>query len=197
MNKTTQKILNWCKQHDVQLTAHHLLGLNNSQADRLSWLYPQHEWSLADHLFTSLDCCWGPHSVDWMVSAENAHLPQFNSHFFKVGAEVVDTLTQCCCHDNNWVVPPIALILKVVTLIQHQQAMAMIIIPHWEGKQWFSNLMDLCVEAPISFPNHPSLFKWFSNIPPEPLHNPMWCWIACRISGAHTLRVGLPTPTQC
>jgi hypothetical protein len=54
--------------------------------------------------------------------------------------------------------------------------------------------MDLCVKAPITIPNCQSLFKWFSSIPPEPSHNPMWHWIACRISGAHALRGGLQAP---
>ncbi len=129
MNKMTWKILAWCEQHDAQLTARHLLGLDNGRADRLSWLYPQHEWSLADHLFTLLDCCWGPHLVDWMVLAENTCLPCFNSCFFEVGVEAVDALTQCWRLDNNWVVPPIVLILKVITLVQCQQAVAMIIVP--------------------------------------------------------------------
>lgn len=120
MNKTTWKILTWCKQHNVQLTAWHLPGLDNGWADRLSWLYPQHEWSLANHLFTLLDCHWGPHLVDWMVLAENAHLPHFNSCFFKVGVEAVDVLTQCWRCDNNWVVLPIMLIPKVITLVQRQ-----------------------------------------------------------------------------
>jgi len=69
MNKTMQKILAWCEQHDEQLTTRHLPGLDNGWANRLSRLYPQHEWSLADHLFALLDRHWGPHSVDQMALA--------------------------------------------------------------------------------------------------------------------------------
>jgi predicted membrane channel-forming protein YqfA (hemolysin III family) len=50
LNKTTCKILKWCKQHNTQLSAQHLPGLNNSRANCLSHLYPQHEWWLADHI---------------------------------------------------------------------------------------------------------------------------------------------------
>ncbi|ELR21561.1 uncharacterized protein ACA1_227110 [Acanthamoeba castellanii str. Neff] len=60
--------------------------------------------------------------------------------------------------------------------------MATIIILRWEGKQWFSDLMDLCIKAPVSIPNRQSSFKWFGSIPLELLCNPMWHWIACRIS---------------
>lgn len=194
MNKTMRKIFAWCSDHQVQLTARHLPGLDNSRADLLSRLYPQHEWSLAGDLFRSLDRRWGPHTIDRMASARNAKLPRFNSRFHEVGAEAVDALTQDWSRDNNWVVPPIALIPKVIALIRRQKAEATVVAPVWEGRPWFRDLMELCVEPPVPIPNLPSSFEWEGPCLPEPTRNPSWRWIACRISGLHAPLAGLHKP---
>lgn len=94
LNKTTCKILKWCEQHHTQLSAQHLLGLNNGRANRLSRLYLQHEWWLANHIFHLLNRCWGPHTIDCTATALNACLPRFNSHFHKPGLEAVNCLMQ-------------------------------------------------------------------------------------------------------
>jgi hypothetical protein len=149
MNKMMQKILDWCKHHGAKLMACHLPGLDNNHTDCLSQLYPQHKWSLMDHIFTDLECHWGPHMVDCMVTAENACLCHFNSCFHEPGTEVVDALAQSWRYDNNWVAPLIVLILKIIALVWHQLAMATIVVPVWRGCQWFRDLMDLCIEPPV------------------------------------------------
>jgi ribonuclease HI len=94
LNKTMCKILKWCEQHHTQLSAQHLPGLNNSRANRLSRLYLQHEWQLADHIFHSLNRHWGLHTINHTATTSNAHLPWFNSCFHELGSEAVNCLTQ-------------------------------------------------------------------------------------------------------
>ncbi|ELR23749.1 uncharacterized protein ACA1_195710 [Acanthamoeba castellanii str. Neff] len=120
--------------------------------------------------------------VDWMATAQNARCPCFNSHFHEEGSEVVDALCQDWRQENNWVTPPIALILKIITLIHQQCASATIVVLTWLNRLWFHELLELCIEPPIPIPNNPLSFKLKGKALPEPLHNQAWQWIACRIS---------------
>jgi hypothetical protein len=168
-NKTTHKILNLCKQNNIQLTVHHLPGLDNRRADYLSCLYPQHEWSLAPHIFQALDQKWGPQSINHMASAANKKLPQFNSHFCNQGSKATDALLQDWHLKNNWVVPLIALIPKVVALLQCQWPSTTIIVPQWTGQPWFQELLWLCNLALVMILNDKTSFIAHSSTLPEPL----------------------------
>jgi hypothetical protein len=78
MNRTTHKIFNLCQHLAIHISTAHLPSKQNSQANHLSQLFPQHKWSITPHLFNSLNQMWGPHSINHMVSAHNTILPHFN-----------------------------------------------------------------------------------------------------------------------
>ncbi len=90
MNRTTHKIFNLCQRLAIQISAAHLPREQNSQANHLSQLFPQHKWSITPHLFNALNQRWGPHSVNCMATACNTLLPHFNSHFWEVRSEAVN-----------------------------------------------------------------------------------------------------------
>lgn len=73
--------------------------------------------------------------IDHMATAANTQLPCFNSHFWEAGSEAVNTTAQDWCGENNWVVPPIALIPWVLCLLLQQEVCAIIVVPVWTGKQ--------------------------------------------------------------
>jgi hypothetical protein len=193
MNKMTCKILDLCETHNIQLTARHLPGLENSRADYLSQLYPQHKWELAPHIFRSLDKRWGPHMVDHMATATNSKLPRYNSHFHKPDSEGVDTLLQDWCHKNNWVVLLIALIPKVVSLLQQQRPKTTIVVPLWKGQPWFQDLLALSSLPLVPIPNVASSFITQGQTLPEPMCNKCWQCVAFRICGRTELKAG-PAP---
>ncbi len=190
MNRTTHKIFNLCKRHNIQLSTIHLPGVENNCADHLSCLYPQHEWGIAHHIFKSIDRRWGPHTVDRMATTANTKLPCFNSCFWEAGSEAVDAISQDWRGETNWVAPPIALIPQVLRLLRHQRAHATVIAPVWTGKPWFQDLLQLSSSPPIPIPNKPSSFEWQGDRPPEPLRNPRWRWAAFRICGNTEPRAG-------
>jgi hypothetical protein len=72
MNSMMHKIFNLCKHHSIHLSAIHLPGVENNHADYLSWLYPQHEWAITQHLFHFIDQKWGPHMINHMATVQNS-----------------------------------------------------------------------------------------------------------------------------
>jgi len=67
-----------------------------------------------------LDKIWGPHTIDRFASPGNAQFDRFNSRFYMPGAEEVDTFTCSWVEDNNWWVPPVHLVPRVIRHAQNE-----------------------------------------------------------------------------
>ena len=65
----------------------------NQQADFISRIVDNDDWSLHPNLFVKLDAKWGPHTVDRFANCFNTQIPRFNSRFWNPGSEAVDTFT--------------------------------------------------------------------------------------------------------
>ena len=61
----------------------------------------------------------------------NAKLPRFNSRFYQPGAEAVDAFMQTWDFENNWLVPPVSQIAKVITHLRLCKAEGTLVIPMW------------------------------------------------------------------
>ena len=61
----------------------------------------------------------------------NALLPRFNSRFWSPGCEAADCFTQDWSSDNNWVCPPVTILLKAVNHMKKCRALGTVIVPEW------------------------------------------------------------------
>ena len=82
-----------------------------------------------DDVFKQLDQLWGPHSIDRFASSYNAKLSRFNSRFLQPGTEAVDAFTQDWSSENNWLLPPICLIGKLLSYVHESKAFGTLIVP--------------------------------------------------------------------
>lgn len=63
----------------------------NEQAD---WFSRTVDYgNIHPQIFSWLDILWGSHTIDWLASPYNTHLPQFNSCYWNSGTEAVDAFT--------------------------------------------------------------------------------------------------------
>lgn len=88
-------------------------------------------WMINPLVFQWLDTLWGPHMVDRFSSPENSQLDRFNSRFWTPGSEAVDAFTCDWAEDNNWSVPPVHLIPRVIRHAQGTKAQGTLIAPEW------------------------------------------------------------------
>ena len=72
---------------------------------------------------------WGPHSVDRLVNHENTQLLRFNSRFWGPGTEAVDAFSVSWAGENNWLVPPVFLIPKVLNHLVASGGRGTLIVP--------------------------------------------------------------------
>ena len=103
----------------------------NEHADTISRFIDFDDWGVSLQFFNHVDSFWGPHSVDRFAKSHNTKLTRFYSRFWNRGCEGVDAF---CCNwvgENNWLVPPVSLVPRVIRHIAHYKAVGTLIVPEW------------------------------------------------------------------
>ena len=120
-------------------------------ADYISRMVDQDDWMLNPAVFKVLDARWSPHTIDRFADMHNHQLPRFNSRYFNLGAEAIDTFTCDRDNENNWwCPPPIFLISRLIRHARATSATGMLVIPCWPSAPFW----------PLLFPDglHPAKF---------------------------------------
>lgn len=183
LTQIARAIWNVALRLNVTITARHLSGHLNCDADRLSRVVDKHNWMLHPGLFMLLNRRFGPHTVDRFASFSNTQLKRYNSRYLDPFTEGVDALAQTNWgEENNYCNPPWRLIPQILNVIVAQQADATLIAPMWKAQPWYLKLKKLSVTHPIILPSHPCLFLNMGGVP-EPLRHNKWKVAVYRISG--------------
>ena len=114
LQKVAVDIFRLCFALGISLDSQWLPREENVRADLLSRFIDRDDWSLNPAVFRFLDARWGPHSVDCFSSHFNSQVARFNSKYFSPGCSAVDALAQDWGSDNNWLCPPVYLIIASV-----------------------------------------------------------------------------------
>ena len=149
MYNLMQTIWSTAQQHGITLSARHLAGLWNGEADRLSRISSPYNWHLHPKVFKTLDTMWGPHTVDRFAAQHNTHLSVYNSLYWDPETKGVDALAQGDWSSNNFVNPPFWLLSRIMDKIKQEEAHATVIAPLWEGQRWFQKMSSMVVMEPF------------------------------------------------
>lgn len=121
-------------------------GITNSVADHHSRWVDTGDWRIQRSIFLMLDRKWGPHSIDRMASDLNNVVPRFNSRRLCPGTEAVDCFTQAWGEENNFILPPFAMIERVLRHVLEEEAVATVIIPVWPAQHWWPLLLSMVTD---------------------------------------------------
>ena len=135
-------IFHVCASSGISLEMRWIPRDSNHQADSLSRLIDFDDDSIDDDVFHTLDCKWGPHTVDRFACSYNAELSRFNCRFYQPGAEAVDAFAQNWEGENNWVHPPVSQISRVITHMRAYKAVGTLVIPLWKSSYFWILLCD-------------------------------------------------------
>ena len=72
----------------------------------------------------------------------NAKLSRYNSIFYQPGAEAVDAFTQNWECENNWILPSVSQISRVITHMRACKAVGTLVIPMWKSSYFWVLLCD-------------------------------------------------------
>ena len=145
---------NLCYGAGIRFSAEWIPRHLNSKADYWSKVVDTDDWMLNPVHFRQLDILWGPHTVDRFASHNSFQLPRFCSRWWCPGTETVDAFTVSWGGENNWLVPPVFLVPRVIDHMKVGKEKGTLIIPFWQSAHWW----PLVSRSPGVF--HPFVLDW-------------------------------------
>ena len=131
-----------CRKEGIALDVYWVPREENVVADELSKHTDYDDWTTSDEFFQELNADWGPYTIDRFASSKNNKIRRYNSRFWNPGCEAVDALTQDWSGENNWLVPPVFLISRVIRHARDCKARGSLIVPLWESAPFWPLLRN-------------------------------------------------------
>ena len=131
-NALTQKVWNWAIVRNIWLSAAHIPGSSNVDADQLSRdLKLDLEWMLSGRVFKRIVTLFGQPDIDLFASRLNAQVETYVSWKPHPMAKFVDAFTVDWSQFFFYAFPPFCLISRCVQKIIQDRATGILIIPKW------------------------------------------------------------------
>ena len=157
---TTQRIFKLCYVHNTNIFPNFILGKNNKKADLKSRKYrnPRVEWSLDPQLIQFIwkklpECDW---DIDLFASHLNKKHPVYVSWHKDPEAHFVNAFnldwSQFKC---PFLHPPFSQVHKCLNkIINYKVKNAVMVVPFWATKVWYSQMVRMCIKKPILMPKN-------------------------------------------
>ena len=183
----TMEIWTYCLSRQIWITAKHIPGLMNSEADYASRNFNNHtEWMLDPIIFQQITTQYYTPEVDLFLTRLNHQVPQYVARYPDPGAPATDAFLQDWSRWTVFIHPPIVLIPRILMQMKQDQATGLLIAPHWHAQPWFPNLMEMLVDYPARLPALPAtIFLPFGPEKVRPLwkrvnHMILWHFTRCK-----------------
>ena len=157
LDELAVSIWGWCSFRNILLSAQHIPGKSNREADSLSRQFVSNlEWLLDQDVFNRLVVVTFLPDIDLFASRLNAKLDQFVSWHPEPGALAVDAFSISWSNQKFYAFPPFSLLTRVLAKIQNDVALVLLIAPTWSTQPWYPMLLQLAIARPVLLPrvNH-------------------------------------------
>ena len=130
LDKLAVSIWGWCILRNILLSAQHIPGKSNCEADSLSREFASNlEWSLDQDVFNRLAAITFFAMIDLFASRLNAKLDQFVSWHPEPGALAIDAFSISWSNQKFYAFPPFSLLTRVLAKIRNDVALVLLIAP--------------------------------------------------------------------
>lgn len=182
-NDIARDIWLWCLSHSNCVTATHLPGCLNIEADAESRVDRHNiEWHLDTQVFAEVINRFGLCDVDLFASRVNAQLRKYVSWKPDPDAFAIDAFSLDWSLFKAFCFPPFSLIPRVLQRIEVLEAECVLVVPLWTTQVWFTKLLRLLVELPVMLPRKENLLSHPLTGEHHPLLKKMKL-VACSLSG--------------
>ncbi|XP_063446947.1 uncharacterized protein LOC134726472 [Mytilus trossulus] len=164
-----KSIFSFCIQKGISIDIQWIPRKENEKADYISKMVDFEDWGVTHIFFNFLNDMWGPYSIDRFASVENRKVMRFNSLFWQPDSEAVDAFSQVWTNENNWLVPPINLVIRSIKHIIACKARGTLVVPKWISAAFWPLIFDKhliyqdYVKDVIVFKNTDGIYKQGSN----------------------------------
>ena len=176
-NQVAYDIRDWCVNNNTWLTATHIAGVENTEADEESWLFSDHtEWALKREIFPQITTHWGIPEIYLFVSWLNTQLPRFVSWKCDPASCFVDAFTIRWDSLYIYAFPPFCQINRCLKKnLEEQVPQGIMILPLWSTQVWWPQLLRMIIAIPFVLPKHQDLLS-LSHSPQKfhPLRKKLW-----------------------
>ena len=144
LNHTAREMWIWCISKEIHITAAHIPGAINEEADALSRSYKDDlEWSLDNSIFQKIRSLHPLVEIDMFASRLNAKLKKYVSFYLDHEAFAVDAFSMNWDKKVLYMFPPFSVIPRILQKIQMDQAEVVLVAPIWKTQTWWPHLLKL------------------------------------------------------
>jgi hypothetical protein len=124
-------IFNTCMSNEIDIHTVWIPRIENQRADFLSRIIDIDDWGTTVDFFQLLDSLWGPHTVDRFANMNNTKLLRLNSLYWNPGSIAVDAFTSDWSGENNWLVPPVSMVSRLINHLIKSNSVGTSVVPKW------------------------------------------------------------------
>ena len=180
-NQMAIDIWEWCISKDIWLTAAHLPGRLNTEADRMSRKFSDStEWMLNKSIFQRIIRRFGVPEIDMFASRLNKQVDRYISWRPEPEAWAVDAFTVDWSQWDFYAFPPFNLVPMCLQKIQKDKACGILVVPNWPTQVWYPILTSMLVEEPMLIRKSKTLLCQPVSGTPHPLNNHL-SLLCCRL----------------
>ena len=154
LHEMAEKIYEIGRSSDIELQVEWIPREMNHYADYLSKVIDHDDWQTSPGLFRYIDHKWGPHTIDRFASSSNSKIRRFNSKYLCPNTEQVNAFTVHWEAENNFLVPPVTYIPKVLSYMKSCRAKGTLLAPYWPSAAFYPLLF------PDGFSPAPFVIAW-------------------------------------
>ena len=154
-NQLVKDLWLWCMEHNVWLTAVHIPGAENIDADQQSRvLNTSTEWTLNKSIFaTAISKLGVCPNIELFASRLNFQIQPYVSFNPDPGAIAINVFHMSWKPYLSYVFPPFCLISRILQKIYEEKATVIAVVPHWPTQVWWPQMIALLIRHPIILPN--------------------------------------------
>ncbi|XP_053389192.1 uncharacterized protein LOC128552195 [Mercenaria mercenaria] len=171
MDMLAKEIWQWCISRNLFVTAYHLPGCENVEADYMSRNFSDTtEWMLKRQIYSRLTSQLFMPNIDLFASRLNAQIEKYVSWTPDPNALCSNAFSLDWSVFKPYVFPPFRLLGKVLNKIREDHVDKVLIIgPYWTNQTWFPLLLHCLISVPIRLPRHRDIVT----LPHNGAHHPM------------------------
>ena len=144
LDNIAREIWIWCIERKIHLTAAHVPGLDNCEADEESRTRNiDTEWTLKSQIFSEIVQTFPEITVDLFASRLNNQIDRYVARRPDPNAFAIDAFTLTWSHDVYYIFPPFSLLGRILQKVEEDEAEAVLVAPIWPTQAWWPNLLRL------------------------------------------------------
>lgn len=161
LNELARCIWFWCIDRNIHLSAAHVAGKLNVEADEMSRKNNDDlEWALSEEVFSKLLNIYPQLDMDLFASRLNHKLDQYVSRRPEPDASAIDAFSITWINHSFYVFVPFSLVSRILQKIEEDMTdMAILIAPLWPTQTWWPCLMNLICGPCLLLPNPQTILQ--------------------------------------